>query len=398
MHSPYYYYYIYITTTAYKADEGSEAMHIIINASEINRAFSLLMKAIQPKPPQTVFEGVFMETVDEGIMLTTTNGQLTVKTQVNATVEKDGSCLVPARLFSELVRKLDGEIELETKKGLLKISALGMSSTDIVSLEAAAFPQIEDVKNGFSVSVKHKDFSNAVNKTKFALSSELSQMILTGCFIQVFPEEVRIVCLDGFRLAMQKLYVQSEIPKDKEYISCIVPGDVIKELSSMAGEEDGDIKLTFNSTNLMAEFNSTKVYSPLIVGEYIDYEQILPKTWTTEIKVDRSRLIQAIERSAIIAREGNNLLRLNIEDDSISISANTEKANSLEKMPISKNGKELLIAFNSRYLLDVVNNVEGKEFTMRFNTNVSPCVVSPVKGNQFTYLVLPVRTIEAMEA
>lgn len=373
-------------------------MHIKITANELNKALSILMKAIQPKPAQIFYEGLFIETIDEGIILTTTNGQMTIKTRVNAEVQQDGSCLVPARLFSELLRRLDGEIELAAKDKVMTISAQGMSSTDIVCLEAASFPQIDDIYDGFSVTVKHNEFIDAISKTKFALSLEISQMILTGCFLQVFSEEMRVVCLDGFRLAMQKIYMHSDIPDNKDCVSCIIPGEVIKELSGITNENDGSIKLTFNDTNFMAEFENTKIYSPLIVGEYIDYEQILPKSWTTEIKIDRDRLMQAIERARIIAREGNNLLRLNIAEDSLSISANTEKANSLEKIPIIINGKELLIAFNSRYLFDVVNNIEDNEFTMRFNTNVSPCVVSPVKSNKFTYLVLPVRTIEAMEA
>ncbi len=372
-------------------------MHIKITANELNRALSILMKAIQPKPAQIVYEGIFMETVDDGIILTTTNGQMTIKTRVDAEVEQDGSCLVPAKLFSELSRKLDGEIELAAKDKVMTVSAHGMSSTDIMCLEAASFPQIEDIYDGFSVSVNHNDFIDAISKTKFALSLEISQMILTGCFLQVFREEMRVVCLDGFRLAMQKIFVQSDIAKEKDCMSCIIPGEVVRELSSMGSEDDSEIKLTFNGTNFVAEFGSTKVYSPLIVGEYIDYEQILPKTWTTEIKIDRNKFIQAIDRARIVAREGNNLLKLKIAGNSLSISANTEKANSLETIPISINGNELLIAFNSRYLYDVVSNIEDKEFSMRFNTNVSPCVVAPIKGNKFTYLVLPVRTIEEME-
>jgi DNA polymerase-3 subunit beta len=145
---------------------------------------------------------------------------------------------------------------------------------------------------------------------------------------------------------------------------------------------------------MMANLGKTSVYSPLIAGEYINYKQILPATWTTAVKVNRQQLIGAIERAALIAREGNNLLKLHVDDKVMTIYANTERGNAVEKVEVAFDGAPLDIAFNARYLLDVIRNIDTPEMAMRYNTNVSPCVVCPVTGNQYTYLVLPVRTID----
>ena len=132
--------------------------------------------------------------------------------------------------------------------------------------------------------------------------------------------------------------------------------------------------------------------SPLILGEYINYRQILPTSWTTAIKVEKSALASAIQRASLIAREGeNNLLKLKVEDQSLTISANADKATATEQIAIDFDGNPLNIAFNANYLSEVIKNIDTFDLAMRFNTNVSPCVLCPVTGNQYTYLILPVR-------
>ena len=372
-------------------------MHVLVSANELNRGLSMVTRALMSKAPMPSYEGVLIETTDEGLILTITNGSMTVRSLVSATVEKDGSALLPARLLYELTRKLEGDIKISIADRKAKIEAANISSTELMCMDAVEFPEISDVVNGTSVKMPHGAYSSAVSKTVFALSSEASQRILTGLYMQVFRDEVRIVCLDGFRLAMQKIFVVNEVPEDMEYISCIIPGAIAKEIALMASEGDENIEFNFTNSHIMAVFGNTKVYSPLIMGEYINYQQILPESWTSAVKLDRHIFISSVERAAIIAREGNNLLRLSIKDEQLSISANTEKANSFERIAIDLQGQPLDIAFNSRYLMDVVKNIDGKELVLRFNTNVSPCVVCPVKGDQYTYLVLPVRTIEYME-
>lgn len=369
-------------------------MHFQVQTSDINQGMGMVVRALSSRAPRPCLEGVFIETVDEGIQLTCSDGQMTIRSIVPATVKEDGCALMPAKLLHELLRRLDGEIDIRSDASTLKavITANG-SNTDMVCMDAVDFPDVNEVRGGFIVTMPQDKFASAVSRIIFALSADETRRILTGCYMEVYREEVLFVCLDGFRLAMQKVYATHELPADKETVSAIIPGNIISEIARMAGDTKDEMDIAFTQTHLCATIGNTKVYTPLIPGEYINYRQILPVSWTTSVKLDRTQLIGAIERAALMAREGNNLLKLHIDDRQLTIMANTERGNAVEKVEVYFDGAPLDIAFNAKYLLDVVRNIDTSEITMRFNTNVSPCVICPVKGNQYTYLVLPVRTI-----
>ncbi|MGI6691989.1 MAG: DNA polymerase III subunit beta [Christensenellales bacterium] len=371
-------------------------MRFQVNANHINYGMGLISRALTAKPTKLIYEGVFIETVDKGIQLTCTDGTITIKTIVSAAVSEDGSALLPAKLLGELLRKLDGEIDIASESNAFQamITAQG-SKTSMLCMEAEDFPDIYDVVSDHVTVLPQSRLRDAVGRIIFAVASDENRKILTGCLMETYAEEVRFVCLDGFRLGMQRAYVKNEIPMGQECLAAILPGKTIGEIAHMMPESDEPVRIVCSATHMMAAFDNTKVYSPLIAGEYINYKQILPTTWTTAVRVDRAALIGAIDRAALMAREGkNNLLKLQFTDETLTISAYAERGAAVERLPIDFEGSPLDISFNARYLLDVIRNIDTEDISMRFNTNVSPCVICPVEGNQYTYLVLPVRTID----
>ncbi len=370
-------------------------MRFTVQATDINHGMGLVTRALQPRMAKPAFEGVLIETLEEGVQLTCTNGEMTIKTTVNAMVAEDGCVLLPAKLLSELLRKLEGEIDIHAEgTERATVSAQG-SKTNMLCMDAEEFPDIRDVVGDFTVSLQQRELRDAVGRIIFAISSDETRRILTGCLMEAAAQELRFVCLDGFRLAMQRVYVNHEMPHGKEMLSAILPGAIIGDISRMMGDTDDPVEMHCSGLHLMVSFDRTKVYSPLIPGEYINYKQILPTTWTTALRVDRAAMMGAIERAALMAREGNsNLLRLKIDEDSLTIQANAERGAVVERVGIDFEGSPLDIAFNARYLMDVIKNIDTPDMAMRFNTNVSPCVICPVSGNKYTYLVLPVRVAE----
>ena len=143
----------------------------------------------------------------------------------------------------------------------------------------------------------------------------------------------------------------------------------------------------------MYTFGEIRVYATLLTGEFIDYQKILPPTWSTEVLAVRSLLANAIDRCSLMAREGkNNLIHLKMSDaNKMELTANAERGDVHEEMDIGFTGLDLSIAFNSRYLTDIIHNIDGEEIRMCFNSSVSPCMILPVEGKDFTFLVLPVR-------
>ena len=345
-------------------------MRFRISSGDINHGMSLVTRALLPRAPQPAYDGVFIETLEEGVQLTCTNGDMTIKTIVPAQVQEDGSALLPAKLLFELLRKLEGEILFDFEQQTRATISASGSRTNMVCLDASSFPEIQDVQAEYTVTLPQNKLRDAIARVIFAISTDETRRILTGCLMETTAEELRFVCLDGFRLALQRVYVSHELPKDKELLSAILPGNIIGEIARMVEDDDKEIQLHCGSTHMMASFNHTKVFCSFILGEYINYRQILPTAWTTALRT------------------------LQIDEAGMTILANADRGAAEEKVDIDFEGSPLQIAFNARYLMDVIRNVDTADIAMRFNTNVSPCVICPVSGNQFSYLVLPVRLAE----
>ena len=371
-------------------------MHFLVNASDINAGMSLVSHALSARPMRQVYEGVLLETADEGLYLTCTDGEMTIRTRINATIQEEGVALMPAKLFGELPRKLSGEIDINIDKRFrAEISAQG-SNTNMAGTDASEFPDVPEVHDQeFAIEMAQNKLRDAVGRIMFAVSTDETRRILTGILMEIFAEEIRFVGLDGFRLALQRVEQHTDLPEGKESVSAIIPGRILGEFARMLGESDEPARVVCGKNRFCMTFDDTACYTSLLTGEFINYKQILPSSWQSQVKLRRDDFISAIERASLMAREGkNNLLRLSLTEDEMTITANAERGNALEKIPAEYSKDSFKIAFNARYLSDVIRNVYTEEMCMRFNSNVSPCTIAPLEGDQFIYLVLPVRVLD----
>ncbi len=369
-------------------------MHFRVQTDEINFGLGMVTRAVAPRPVKQAYDGVLIETMEDGLILTCTDGEISIKARVSAVIEEDGCALLPARLFAEMMRKQPvGEVDVQVDQRMrAQIRSRG-SNTSLACMAAEDFPDIRDVVGEYHMFLPCKRFRDAVSKVQFAVSTDENRKILTGILMEVYPTETLLVGLDGFRLAMQRISVENQLPEEKDHISAVAPGGILSEVAKMLPDSDDQAQITFNSSHIMYSFGAVRVYATLLNGEYIDYQKILPTTWTTEVMVMRSLLSDAIERCSLIAREGkNNLIYLKLQaDGAMEMTASAERGDVREELEIGFEGNELAIAFNSRYLTDIIHNIDGERICMCFNSNVSPCMIKPVEGNEFTFLVLPVR-------
>lgn len=371
-------------------------MHFRIQTDEMNYGLGMVTRAISARPVKQVYEGVLVETVEDGLNLTCTDGEITIKAKVSAMIEEEGCALLPAKLFAEMMRKQPaGEVDVKVDERLRAVIRSRGSNTSMACMAAEDFPDIRDVSGDHHVYLPCNRFRDAVSKVLFAVSTDESRKILTGILMEVYEKETLLVGLDGFRLALQRIETENELPAgaQKDCIHAVAPGKALGEVGKMLPDTDEAAQITFNSSHIMYSFGGVKVYATLLTGEFIDYQKILPSTWTTEVMVMRTLFSDAIERCSLMAREGkNNLIYLHlIPEGRMEMTANAERGDVHEELDIGFEGNELNIAFNSRYLTDIIHNIDGERLCMCFNSNVSPCMIKPVEGNDFTFLVLPVR-------
>ena len=369
-------------------------MHFRVQTDEINYGLGMATRAISPRPVKQAYDGVLIETTDDGLIFTCTDGEMSIKAQVSAVVEEDGCALLPARLFAEMMRKQPaGEVDVRVDERMrAQIRSRG-SNTSIACMAAEDFPEIRDVTGDHTVTLPCRRLRDAVSKVLFAVSTDESRKILTGILMEIGAEETVLVGLDGFRLAMQRIQAQNKIGAGRANLHAVAPGKILGEVSKMLPDSDDHAEVTFNASHIMYSFGTVKVYATLLTGEFIDYQKILPAAWTTEAMVERSLFSDAIDRCSLMAREGkNNLIYLKLlPEGRMEMTANAERGDVHEELDIGFEGSELAIAFNSRYLTDIIHNIGDERIRMCFNSNVSPCMIKPVEGEDFTYLVLPVR-------
>ena len=362
----------------------------------MNYALSMCLRAVTARPVKQIYEGVLIEAQDQGLILTATDGEITVRTRIAAAVEEEGRTLLPAKLFGDLMRyQPDGEVMINVdERGRAQIKSRGTSSS-MVSMDGDDFPDIDEIQGGTEVRLNCARLKDAVSKVMFSVSTDESRKILTGVLMEVYPHETILVGLDGFRLAIQRIEQDNSLPeKSPEKLSSVIPGKIMNEIGRMLPDDaDAEALLTFTAGRMTVSFGPVMVYASLLTGEFIDYHKILPKNWTTEISLSRDQLSNAIDRCSLMAREGkNNLIHFSIRSDGIlEMTANAERGEVVDQMEIHFEGNELNIAFNSKYLIDVIHNISTERISMCFNTNVSPCIIKPEEGKEYLFLVLPVR-------
>lgn len=371
-------------------------MHFRVQTDEINYSLGMVTRAIAARPVKQVYDGVLIETTDDALMLTCTDGEISIKAKVSAIVEEDGCALLPAKLFSEMMRKQPaGEVDVRVDEHMRALIRSRGSNTSMACMAAEDFPDIRDIIGENQVELPCKRFRDAIGKVLFAVSTDESRKILTGILMEVYEKETLLVGLDGFRLALQRIEKENVLPAgaSKGLISAVVPGRVLGEVGKMLPDSDDAVSIIFNSSHVMYSFGCVRVYATLLTGEFIDYQKILPSTWSTEVLVMRSLFSDAIDRCSLMAREGkNNLIYLRLlPEGRMEMTANAERGDVHEELDIGFDGSELSIAFNSRYLTDIIHNIDGERIRMCFNSNVSPCMIKPVEGDEYTFLVLPVR-------
>lgn len=372
-------------------------MKFQVNLNEINYGLNMVTRAIAVRPVKQTYECVLLESNDKGLLLTCTDGEMTIKTQIESTISEEGQTLLPARLFSDLMRRQSGggaEVSIDARSRA-SIKA-GGSKASLVGMPADDFPVISDITAGNEIVLPCGKLKEAISHVMFAVSTDDSRKVLTGVLMEFEREGVRLVGLDGFRLALQQIKAGNVLPEGKERLSAIIPGRVMNELSKMLPDEDDDkVTLRFSQTHIMISFDNVRVYTSLLTGEFIDYRNVLPRDHSITVKTGKAAFMESLERCSLMAKEGkNNLITLDIRENEILMTSRAERGDIHEEIIVETNGSPLKISFNAQYLIDVIRNAEGEKILLGFNSNVSPCLVMPEEGDRFSFLVLPVRTFD----
>ncbi len=367
-------------------------MKFTCNQQILAKALNTVSKAVSNRTTIPILKGIMIKATEEGsLILTASDLEISIKKEINADVQEPGAIVVMAKLFGDIIRKLPNEDILiscdESGTVLIKTS---FSEFNVVSFPTDEFPEIGNKEEGSeSITLDRDIFREMIRKTAFAASVDESKGVLTGILTEIDEEYIKMVSLDGFRLALVKENMKSASP-NKFIIAAKVMNEISKIISE--DEDDSDINIMLGEKREVINVGSNEIIIRRMEGEFIRYNDILPTENTTKVTVSKEMLLESIERASLLSREGkNNLIKMIIKNDLMTITSRSEEGNVKEEIIVEKTGNDLEIGFNSKFVLDVLKVIDDEQISLNFKTGVSPCVVKPVDGDQYEYLILPVR-------
>ena len=358
----------------------------------LTKALNTVSKAVSNRTTLPVLKGILLNaSADGSLMITASDLEISIKKEIEASVEEEGSAVVMSKLFCDIIRKLPNEEIIIEKVNSNSVNIKTNSSEfEVICMPVEEFPTIGDIEEGSEKLVFDKEiFKEMVRKTSFAASIDESKGVLTGIYTEINEDDINMVALDGFRLALVNEKMKSSSPS-----SFIISSKGMNEISKIAAEEDEEenIEIYLGAKKAVFIIGKTEIILRIMEGEYIKYRDIIPADSLTKTIVGKDLFIESIERASLLAKEGkNNLIKMTIKDDLLTITSRSEEGNVREEIAIDKEGNDLEIGFNSKFVIDVLKAIDDERVALHFKTGISPCVVKPVEGDLYEYLILPVR-------
>lgn len=365
-------------------------MKFVCEKNILSDSISIVSKAINNACAIDILKGIKIEASGQ-IKMSGSDLDLSIESVFDADIQETGSLIVDARIFADIIRKLpDGPVEIETdSKNELKITCLN-TKFNILYLSSEGYPEIKKLEDGDSFKIYSKDLKNVIRSTIFAISNNESRPILTGSKFEITNSNLRVISIDGYRLALRNQIIPETGYED---LSFVVPGRALNEMLKILKDDSTIVTVTVRENSVMFAFDTFIVNSRLLEGEFMDYNKFIPVNSSIQVKTNVKNFANMVERASIIINYDDPKIPiiLNIADSSLSVECISKKGNFDERMEIEHHGDDLKIGIASKLLTDTLKSIDTDEAVFEFNTAQSPCVIKPVEGNGYVYMVLPIR-------
>jgi DNA polymerase-3 subunit beta len=359
------------------------------------RGLSVVSRAVSTRSTLPVLANVLLRTEDAGLKLTATNLEIGVTYWVPGKIETDGATTVPARLLSDLVGSLPAaeRVDLELKAADTLHLRCGPFATHIKGIDADEFPAIQTAGERPTTRIDQGLLRRALEETVFAAASDEARPILTGVLARFEGDRLTLAAADNYRIAVKTITTLDPVAET----SVVIPARALHELVRILADVEDPIEVVLAQARNQVLFHleGIDLVSRLIDGQFPNYQQVLPSSHSTRAELDRSELSKAVRPAALIASSSANIIKLAVGvdgDGGITVSANAEVGDYEGHVDATVEGDGTTIAFNARYLNDVLTNVEAERFAIELNGPLSPGVFRPVGDDRYVHVVMPVRT------
>ncbi len=356
----------------------------------LQSAVSVTSRAVATKSSIPALEGILLEG-DTNLTLSGYNMQTGIRTAIEAEIHAAGHIVLNARLFGDIIRKLpDDMVVFSVDEKMTAHISCGDAFFDIPALSADDYPELPQVDDERSISIQQGVLKQMIRETSFAVSTNESRPIHTGCLFEITEQGLTVVAVDGFRLALRCEPLEKIEGGDIRFVA---PGSALKEVESICADTDDLVRIIQGKRHLMFLCGATELICRRLEGEFLDYKNAIPKSNPIQLTVDKKSLLGSLDRvSVVISEKLKSPVKCHFAYGKVLLSAKTGNGEAKDVCALHGDGNDLEIGFNNRYLMDALRNCPAEEVTLQLNTGISPCLITPVDDKQnFLYMVLPVR-------
>ncbi len=363
-------------------------MEFYCSKKDLVTSVNIVSKAVPSKTTMTILECILITVSNGKIFFTANDNELGIETELKGDIKENGIIAIDAKLFSDVVRKLpESTVHIKSDSNNILNISCDKSNFKITGKNGNEFPYLEDVEKNEFITVSQFTLKEVIRQTIFSIAQNENNKIMTGELFDIHNNTLRVISLDGHRISIRKI----ELRQDYNSLKVIIPGKTLTELSKiLSGEIEKVVNIYFTKSNAVFEFDNTIVVTRLIEGEYFDVDKMISNEYSTRIFIDKKELINCIDRATLLVRENDRKpVIININNDVFDLKINSPIGAMNESIDIEKEGADLNIGFNPRFLLDALRVIDDDKITIFFMNSKAPCYIKDEAG-KYNYMILPI--------
>ena len=363
-------------------------MKLIFTKSSLSKAVGIVMKAVPTRTTMSILECILIDASTNIIKFTANDMELGIETIVEGEIIEKGKIAIDAKLFSEIVRKLpDNDITIETDSNYTAYITCEKSKFNISGKSGDDFSYLPVIIKDKTISLSQFTLKETINQTIFSTALNDNNKMMTGELFEVQNNSLKVVGLDGHRIAIRNIPLEGTA----DNVKVVVPGKTLIEISKiLSNDAEAMVNIYFTSNHILFEFDDTIVVSRLIEGEYFRINQMLSSDYETKIIINKKELLDSIDRANLLIKESEKKpIIINITDGSLEVNVNSSIGSLNEDIDISKEGKDIMIGFNPKFLIDALRVIDDEEVSIYLVNPKAPCFIRD-KDETYIYLILPV--------
>ena len=363
-------------------------MKIVCNKSDLVKGVNIVSKAVPGKTTMPILECILIDATTDIIKLTANDMELGIQTEIAGEIIDRGMIAIDAKIFSEIVRKLpDNEVSIETDDRLQTTIVCEKAKFDISGKPGNEFAYLPIIEKDDSIVISQFTLKEVIRQTIFSIADTESNKLMTGELFEIKDNVLRVASLDGHRISIRKIELKNPVSDYK----MVVPGKTLIEISKiLSGEAESMVEISYTNNHIVFEFDNTIVVSRLIEGEYFKIDQMLSSDYDTKVRINKKEFLNCIDRATLLIKEGDKKpIIIDIQDEMMELKIKSQIGSMNEEIMISNDGKDLLIGFNPKFLIDALRVIDDEEVTLYLMNAKAPCFIKD-ETESYIYLILPV--------